>query len=810
MASPKTAKKFGAALKDAWDVLNKYDTPEVATKLTGDERSKYLAALDQVYGPSAVRAKGMGFSNKDWYHGTGADIESFDNSRLGEKTTGPTKKLGHHFTRNPAMANDYAVTSTSDFLRQDGNVLPIKLRTRGGVAYEPEWNTLQPEDAELAQEHIKKTGRPVIFRNAADALWDPLEKRGDVAIVPDPKDIRSKFAAFDPRFKDSPLLMAGVGAGVGNKYEINRNDPNAPLREGGKALLGAAKKANDWYQENIVGPAAAMLKGQMTPTINVRGQEYETGNAMTDLGIEALVDPLTYAEGPIAAGVTAAQIAAEMAPQKKSKGGMVYKPKAEYIEKLYKGGKITKETAARCGYAEGGLVDPAKIDASQIQIDPSLMQAGQAMPAPMPQAVPQISVNPFGGVTKGIQNFREKLLTEPTLVEEARQKYMAAQAPQYQLASAQGAMPEGAVQLEQFGQAQASPQDGMPQMPMGGGADAAINQAVNAGMVEGVQTGAAIQTMQDTLKAAAAEEQQKAALAQEDFKAKQLEIDDLVGQYQKAAPNPQAAREQFWADKTTGQKVLAGIGLIFGAMSKDGVNRSVLMIEKAIDQNIEAQAKKQQSLGSLIGEKRGMLGDLRKMYGDERDARLAFKDQALKIAQLEIDKVASMTKSADVRAKYAVAKEELGIKRMQTQAELLKSAGKGKELLVPGVGYAATAGEATKAKELLGARNKSTSLIKDLMKYNRALPGSDASADAEVAAEMLRAALRPIILGPGTVQEKEYERLKGIATNPTEIFQVRNKRKLERLLQIVDSQVNAELSGMGLVPPQVQLKERAR
>jgi hypothetical protein len=850
VAKAKTIKKFGAALSDAMKVLEKYDTPEVATKLVGEERAKYLKALDEVYGPS------RGADRVRAFHGTEYVDKPIDQFRLGKQKSGQLYGEGTYVTKDPEEASVYAQKldqQTGQPLADESGAV-YDLSVDPGKSWDIVAGDFDPQVVEKIKPMLSKADQKQLSLiednyNLAEFLKGKIEPRDfsktlnslgynsvkvdkDVYNIFSNKRLRSSSAAFDPRFKDSPLLMAGVGAGVGNKYEINRNDPNAPLREGGKALLGAAKKANDWYQENIVGPAAAVLKSQMTPTINVRGQEFETGNALTDMGQEILVDPTSYIEGPISAGITAAQIAAEMAPQKKSKGGMVYKPKAEYIEKLYKGGKITKETAARCGYAEGGLVTPTPGSPEAVA-----MLRAQQVPTPsdriplseVPGAIAQSIGSGIKSAGTGLANL---IFPEAQGVSKsAPMVAQAAEAPQYQLASAQTGqpMPEGAVELEQFGQAQA-PMAGMAQMPMGGGADAAINQAVNAGMVEGVQTGAAIKTMQDTLRTAADEEKQKAQLAQEDFKAKQLEIDDLVSQYQKAAPNPQAAREQFWADKTTGQKILGGIGLVLGAMSRDGINRSVGMIEKAIDQNIEAQTKKQQSLGSLIGEKRGMLSDLRKMYGDERDARMAFKDQALKIAQLEIDKVAAQTKSAGVRANLAIAKEELIGRRMEIQSKLLENGRM--QNMVAGSAGSVTAQVMTKVpKELRAEALKEVATLRQIEAAKKEIPRvfnkmkelqkSGSRLGSPIQSKKLLAAneaqLFPIV--KQIVGERMTDADARIMITPylTSFFEGDQTadQKAALLIEQLEAQASGRtplLSDFGIVSPQrtLKLKERAR
>jgi hypothetical protein len=199
--------------KGAKALLDKYDTLDKVKAIRGKpEYGDYLKALDETHGDQAKRAKDLGFGNKKtYYHGTNADIEAFDPDRLGENTTGITKKIGTHFTSEPEVAATYG-----------NQIMPVKLNTMGGKAYYPEMSSLGPEEAKLAFSNALE-GRPTIFRDAIDAIDQQSMKPSDVAIIPALQEhkIRSVNAAFDPRFKDSSDLLAGAVPAFGLNDLLN-------------------------------------------------------------------------------------------------------------------------------------------------------------------------------------------------------------------------------------------------------------------------------------------------------------------------------------------------------------------------------------------------------------------------------------------------------------------------------------------------------------------------------------------------------------------------------------------------------------
>ncbi len=275
-----------AVSKDPNAILKAVDTPEKAAQLTGDARAAYLKALDEVYGPRAKRSADMGFGDKTWYHGSASDIKEFDPAFLGRNTNSEDAKKAFFFADNPKTAASYAemagvneiteLTPKIQALRKNlGSLKDPKFPERlaelqelekqqkklvsGDVvpdSYYPNLNIVQPgrsnimpvqlkldkaHDVDLQgrmwsenlfEKHLydasKSNKDSTILRNTGDsaASFDenPVPMIEDIAAVTDPSKIRSKFAAFDPRFAKSGSLVAGAAA-MPNEKNLKSNSP---------------------------------------------------------------------------------------------------------------------------------------------------------------------------------------------------------------------------------------------------------------------------------------------------------------------------------------------------------------------------------------------------------------------------------------------------------------------------------------------------------------------------------------------------------------------------------------------------------
>lgn len=255
----------GLSKSDAEKILDKVDTPEKAVALTGDARAEYQNALDVIYGPKNNRMKDMGFGSDDWFHGTSKDIQIFE-PKAGSGSQTNLFGKGVYLTQKPEIASEYAKNNASvlELLKDDGflrtiepiaqkhglsanefvrkasqmiergeyitpkmlqgfsdllekadefnqiggNVLPLKIRSENSFDLKNNWKKWDNLRGD-AKAESRDAARLAVQNLGFDSIID-----SDQISVFDPKHIRSKYAAFDPRFKDSPLLMAGTAGAV--------------------------------------------------------------------------------------------------------------------------------------------------------------------------------------------------------------------------------------------------------------------------------------------------------------------------------------------------------------------------------------------------------------------------------------------------------------------------------------------------------------------------------------------------------------------------------------------------------------------
>lgn len=112
---------------------------------------------------------------------------------------------------------------------------------------------------------------------------------------------------------------------------------------------------------------------------------------------------------------------------------------------------------------------------------------------------------------------------------------------------------------------------------------------------------------------------------------------------------------KIWANKTTGDKIQVGIGILLGAFGQaltgGKSNYALDVIDQAIDRDIAAQKANIGAKQVVVGEKANAIAMLRQRFGDERLADITFKQAALERVKSEFfDKIVA-TKSAEVRAR---------------------------------------------------------------------------------------------------------------------------------------------------------------
>ncbi|MFI5014540.1 MAG: hypothetical protein ACHQAY_19575 [Hyphomicrobiales bacterium] len=159
-----------------------------------------------------ARAREMGFqTDMPLYHGTASDISAFDPAKLGSNTGTALAKLGVWSTRAPELAGVFAERAAARGSGSGQSILPLVHR-----ADNPAQLTLKGSEHPLS---VAETVRDA-FDRGHDAVWiknfSTRSGPTQLLVVKNPNQLRSRFAKFDPAERDSPDLLAGLGAlGVG-------------------------------------------------------------------------------------------------------------------------------------------------------------------------------------------------------------------------------------------------------------------------------------------------------------------------------------------------------------------------------------------------------------------------------------------------------------------------------------------------------------------------------------------------------------------------------------------------------------------
>lgn len=358
--------------------------------------------------------------------------------------------------------------------------------------------------------------------------------------------------------------------------------------------------------------------------------------------------------------------------------------------------------------------------------------------------------------------------------------------------------------------------------------------AANSGMQEAKTLGA----YQDQAAVQQAKDAQAEALRQEKMDKAEADYQDEIQKFNKMTVDPQRFAKNFWGNASTGQKIIAGIGLIFGGFGNQGGNQSVKIWENAINRDIETQKANIDKAGNYLGQKKGVLASMRDRFGDSRTAELAARRAMYDSAELDLKRIGAMYKGPEAKANMIKALAEIQIKKAELAKDMQKASLEQKamqaiagndrnaqamamlpenlrERYVPGYGLALTKDSASKANELVGTYNDAFSGIRQLqgmIKKASSLSPTD-RAKASTVAEILKGALRVPIVGPGAVSESEWKLLDNIIADPTTLFSLSstNKARLEALYSRLQSKLNATVTQYGLRPVnQLSLGDRVR
>jgi len=200
------------------------------------------------------------FSEYEVYHGTRDDIREFNLDHPNRKDSG-WLGTGVYTNTDPRIASAYSTLKRGDV---GSNVMPLRARL------ENPYHATQAEKNRLMT--ISNNQGAEAGREAADAWTAELKQKGHdgvilssgkeghrEVVVFDPKNIRSKFAQFDPAKRGSADILAATGGGIIIKgaAKVLTKKPEAPR-------LMLTKQNSGWY-EGSIGKHAIDLDRNASP-----------------------------------------------------------------------------------------------------------------------------------------------------------------------------------------------------------------------------------------------------------------------------------------------------------------------------------------------------------------------------------------------------------------------------------------------------------------------------------------------------------------------------------------------------------------
>jgi hypothetical protein len=180
------------------------------------ESKEWLAALKK-FGPEGMthdarmkRAEAMGFdTGTTYYHGSAADIDAFDRKQLHDKGDFGG---GYYFASEPFSSNFYAEKRGE--IKGGGAVnypVFLKIDNPYKIFLDSDKPLRTIDGGQEFTENLRADGYDsvlVVARDIDEDTKEIIEEDLEEVMVFDSNQIRSINAAFDPDFKDSPLLLA--------------------------------------------------------------------------------------------------------------------------------------------------------------------------------------------------------------------------------------------------------------------------------------------------------------------------------------------------------------------------------------------------------------------------------------------------------------------------------------------------------------------------------------------------------------------------------------------------------------------------
>jgi hypothetical protein len=266
---------------------------------------------------------------------------------------------------------------------------------------------------------------------------------------------------------------------------------------------------------------------------------------------------------------------------------------------------------------------------------------------------------------------------------------------------------------------------------------------------------------------------------------------------------------KFWADRTTGDKVMIAIGSVLGAFGAGYDNKAVGILQNAIERDISAQKANVEIASTSLQKKDSLYKNMLSIFDDEREAEKAARIVAYDNVKRKIGQITQGYDDPILRAKGMKLIGEIEVLKNNAVQDYFKLASDIALKEAQGV----KAKGATVDKETLNlmADTKTTFWhIDRLMKINDKMFKSlnpAMKSEALIHVGKLVGLLRTPILGGGNLTDQERQYLEEIAADPTKFFSLSssNRTKLKTLMEAAQRHLENRLNVRGIKTPEQQL-----
>lgn len=301
--------------------------------------------------------------------------------------------------------------------------------------------------------------------------------------------------------------------------------------------------------------------------------------------------------------------------------------------------------------------------------------------------------------------------------------------------------------------------------------------------------------------------------------------------------------QDYWADKSTGQKVMAGIAIALGGVggmyAGDGRNRAIEIIDKEIDRDLNLQKLNYGQLKDKGENAKSLYGLYMQKYNNEAMASSATAAALLNASAARLEQIAAPYESAKTKLNFEMLKGQLmersaaQMGTLQKNAQLQAGLQNGSidirnltpiqqreyaaaigdkdfpERYVDGWGEASNSTKAKKFDEYRAEVEPTLDLARDAYDTSKRLNLKDKLMPSERGAlesklVILAGKLRLPITGPGTLTPEEYARLRDALGDSKKIFKLTTNaaelKKLETVINWLGGDLETRAKQAGLQP----------